>query len=1015
MSMNFGVSWSLKRIRPDARKSAEEAARRAGMPLDDWLNSVIFQQAAQLGVLANPQAQEEYDGHSTREFAVAQQQHGELFRRIGQLSDSGPVAYAPQRYRNASDQHAALTEQLQQSDCEGHKECPPPRPSVAPMQVSHDRTPQQATTPAPELLMAQESRLEQQLERITDRIKTIRQSRGVEDTINTLHGKFTEIDHAMNETIPRQAIETIERQVNDLNQRLSEVRQNGVDNDRLAGIEHILVEVRDAVNHLMPAENMGVFNDAIAMLAQKIDLIIGQHDPANLQELEHAITTLRDKFAYIPTNESVSALAAEVQGLVDKIDRVATGAAASDGFNLLEERVEALGNTLAEKAQFGNATLLQLDALVQSLTDKIEHIQHTRGTDANAFNHLEDHIVRLVTTLRGMFAHVASNETVSALTAKLHLLADKVDYIASGGVADGVFTHFEERIETLCLGLAEKEQSGNAALPRLDALLESLTDRIEQIQHMPGTSNVALSDIEDRIDKLDNTLRNVVAHVASNSTVSVLTAEIQGLAEKIDRFATGGVTNDVLDHLEGRAEAVGDAPAEQADSKENMRSAPPMQPAMEPHAAMQPLDFTQPICRRAVHLVPDVPPEPVPEFISQPQPPARHYAEPPAQTSPPLQSEPPPQPASARQTAPDAAHPATPKRPLPTTQLPANPGLPLNEPLEPESGTSQTAVDPRAQIAASKTALNGAHTGVSASGDKSDFIASVRHAAQAAIQAEPVDNDGGLLRTGMMMKRVKWPFIATTLIAIMVGSAQFVGNMDHGGDFSPAESTVRKVDASSAIQMATMSEPTAQVLAGNASASARPAASNLYLPTALAQTSQAAPDRTPTPSQPEIPSTLTFGQQPTADTQRSKAQEHAKTEDPDLLVAGPRFSLQGVDGGYLRLDADSGNVAFCAAHDTGWNCRPVGEDRTAREKEIVRLNDTVTLLQQQIAALRMLSLSAPPLPPPRAKQDGEVTITLPSRDDIARAGTYLQDTAKDAWQRLVNMISHFQKDVMHKS
>jgi len=132
-----------------------------------------------------------------------------------------------------------------------------------------------------------------------------------------------------------------------------------------------------------------------------------------------------------------------------------------------------------------------------------------------------------------------------------------------------------------------------------------------------------------------------------------------------------------------------------------------------------------------------------------------------------------------------------------------------------------------------------------------------------------------------------------------------------------------------------------------------------------------------------------------------------------MLVAGPRFSLQGVNGGYLRLDVDRGNVAFCAAHDTGWNCRPVAEDCTAREKEMIRLNDTatMTLLKQQIAALRAL----PPSPPPRAKEDGDRTIKLPSHGDIARAGTYLQDTAKDAWQRPVDMISHFQKDVMRRS
>ena len=48
--MKFGVPWSVKGIRPEARETAREAARRSGMSLGEWLNSVILQQAAEDGV-----------------------------------------------------------------------------------------------------------------------------------------------------------------------------------------------------------------------------------------------------------------------------------------------------------------------------------------------------------------------------------------------------------------------------------------------------------------------------------------------------------------------------------------------------------------------------------------------------------------------------------------------------------------------------------------------------------------------------------------------------------------------------------------------------------------------------------------------------------------------------------------------------------------------------------------------------------------------------------------------------
>lgn len=276
-------------------------------------------------------------------------------------------------------------------------------------------------------------------------------------------------------------------------------------------------------------------------------------------------------------------------------------------------------------------------------------------------------------------------------------------------------------------------------------------------------------------------------------------------------------------------------------------------------------------------------------------------------------------------------------------------------------------------------------------------------------------------------------------------------------------------------------------------------------------------------------------------------------------VAIPRFSIQRVDGGYLRLDAENGSVAFCAPRNPSWNCQSVSDNRTGAEKEVVctprgdpdwscqslnvdraelvkeiaRLQEQVTSLkqkfdrqqdevaslkkeaaqrqdeitslkqevghrqqdvtslkqkfdlqqnavtslkqdvarrQEEVASLKaafdrrqddiaslkqqvahrqdevtslksevarrqeeIMSLkkeadrrqeeatllkqemAALRAPPPSANRNGDLTIALPSRDDIARAGTYLQDTAKDAWQRLVDMISHFQKDVMRKS
>ena len=43
--MRFGLPWRVEGIRHEARETAEAAARQAGLPLNEWLNAVILQQA----------------------------------------------------------------------------------------------------------------------------------------------------------------------------------------------------------------------------------------------------------------------------------------------------------------------------------------------------------------------------------------------------------------------------------------------------------------------------------------------------------------------------------------------------------------------------------------------------------------------------------------------------------------------------------------------------------------------------------------------------------------------------------------------------------------------------------------------------------------------------------------------------------------------------------------------------------------------------------------------------------
>ena len=475
--MKLGVPWSVKGIRPEARETAKEAARRSGMSLGDWLNTIIIQQAEEEGVQA-PSIDDDDDGD---EISTVHHRLDEITRRIETLGRSGPEAYAPKRSRQEPDQLAELIGRLDRrldqfakvSPPSPSSMAPPPPPPMAPPVMPSTRLPPSldravaeisarqrmlngntasvagrmpapdprlqtqgalavaapvmaAPASAPMPLPVQDlSGLEDQLRNITNQIETLRKP-GVEQAINALRDELGEIGRTLNDAMPRRAIDTIEKQIQGLNQRIVEGRQAGVDAGALGGIEHGLAEVRDALRELTPAESLIGFNDAVAGLAHKIDLIVAQKDPATMAQLESAITTLREMSTHIASNETVRSLASQVQELGEKVELMAHAGNFGEALNHLEHRIGSLSDALEASAQSGGAVPPRLESLVGSLSDKIEQIQNSRG-NTDAFGHLEDRIVNLVEKLDASDSRLGHLEALERGLADLlmHVEANK--------------------------------------------------------------------------------------------------------------------------------------------------------------------------------------------------------------------------------------------------------------------------------------------------------------------------------------------------------------------------------------------------------------------------------------------------------------------------------------------------------------------------------------------------------------------------------------------------------------
>jgi localization factor PodJL len=465
--MRFGLPWRVKGIRHETRETAEVAARRAGLPLNEWLNAIILQQAASQGI--KPQAQPGARNDSRPDdYSRVQMRPDHLSRRIEQITHAGPTAYAPKRTRHG--------DQLDDQFHGGTSRWPAPQSLPAFDQAVAEFTARRQALNAEENLATTRTPaqpqgvagLEDQLRRITEQIEALKRP-GVEDAIRLLRAELGQLGHTLNEALPRHAIETLEMQVQVLTQRIAEGREAGADSSALAGIENGLAEVRDALHNLMPAENLVGYNEAIRALTQKIDLIVADKNPATMQQLERSLATLREMSAHVASNDTVSRLSAQVQTIADKIDRVAVGSRSADTLDGLESRIDALTRALAERTQIDIVAPQRLEALVQTLSEKIAQLQKS-GSSEIAASHLEDRIVKLTERLN------ASDSRLNKLDAIERGLADLLTHIEElrANKSSTIFRAEGPSIEVVRRDILQTRKSVEAVHRRLSDLFSHL-------------------------------------------------------------------------------------------------------------------------------------------------------------------------------------------------------------------------------------------------------------------------------------------------------------------------------------------------------------------------------------------------------------------------------------------------------------------------------------------------------------------------------------------------------------
>jgi localization factor PodJL len=743
--MNSRVSWSVEGIDPLVRERAEAAARRAGMSLNDWLNSTI-------GDSTPPDfratADQRLPRQETRDVTDIHQRLDAITRQIEQISRPAPrndasrsdaVRSEPGVARQLNDaisrldarlsqisnpapaRQTELQDQQRQADMveraasQVYRSSPPLSPAsldfavaeIAARQHELDHIaprpmPPRSAPPTP--AGPDFSTLERHLLKITSQIEALQRPDGIEQSIAAFRGELAEIRQAITEAMPRRAIESIENEIRSLSRRIDDTRQNGIDGQALAGIERALGEIREVLRSLTPAEQLAGYDEAIRNLGAKLDLILrASDDPSTVRQLEGAIAALRAIVSNVASNDALARLSDDVRALSSKVDQLSRSEGHGDSFAILEQRIAALTSTVESRERPGpSESSGHIEDALRALSDRLDRMP-VGDDSASAFAHLE--------------------QRVSYLLERLEASADQRPGNL-GRVEDGL-QDILRHLEAQHAAFAALSENRSAAEPADSGLIDVFKRELTDIRFNQSETD---RHTQDSLEAVHNTLGHVV-----------------------DRLAM----------IEGDLRAVRIQPLAPQPEAAPAPQAPPPQ-AAAPRVAMAP--------------------QPKPE-LPNPAAAQAHFAAAPRE----FHAAEPPTPAAVTSRA--IGEILEPHTTQPRAAI--KPELPHDHPLEPGTRPAGRVATPSERIAASESAIGGILPSAPGPVNTSSFIAAARRAAQAAAAASAGDNaarnpvkkpaGGTAKEPSTITSKIRSLLVGASVVVIVLGTFKMAMTLLDGG------------------------------------------------------------------------------------------------------------------------------------------------------------------------------------------------------------------------------------------
>jgi localization factor PodJL len=562
------VPWHVKGVHPEAREVARDAARRSGLSVGEWLNSLIIDANADAdthpvgaGQTARDEPYVHFQPTGDVRFAAIGKRIDELKSQIDLLSQGNHGRTAARFPHDDGTPNAYLADTIARIDrqLEGLRRNAQPDAfhqvdygvdaAVAEITARQQALDAEFAEPQPsggsgagrELPLPQRDPtiIEQQLRDIAEQIKGLQGSCRVD-------GMAAALSRTVENAAPKQAIEAIEKQLRRLTSQLETVPSPLPVDQIVESLRHGLADIGRRLDHALPQRAGSPIEDRILGLTEQVAKLAAPPRADEIAEiLRPDLTEIRAALNSAMPRRDAAGIEEQIRALAQEVAKLHPPLRAEDVVDAVRRDLGELGAAL--KNAMPQHAMASIEQQVQALNARIAQL-HSPPRVEEIADALRQDLAQVGAALR----NAMPTSALAALEQEVRALGARIDANRAAQPESPVLADLEQ-------SLAEIRDRLRAMMPAED--LAALNDAIKALSHKADAiaSERAAPDMLGQLEQAIGALHGVASQVASQDAVAGLSRDIRDLGDKIDRGARQAGDPDIMSMLDKRLAEMTDA------------------------------------------------------------------------------------------------------------------------------------------------------------------------------------------------------------------------------------------------------------------------------------------------------------------------------------------------------------------------------------------------------------------------------------------------------------------------